>query len=639
MGTDCDLQIVVVAVPTAIGALILAYVLYLVIRKYIRHARRVAALYNEDWKVDYGKLEFTKEGGAAQSARFQSMRFHSMHSVRDNADDARTALADSFATWNGQVVYVKRLQKPGVELTMDIRKEVRDVRELRHSNLVPFVGACITGPNVCILTEHQKKGGLDDILCNPDIKLDWSFKYSILKDIAKGVKFLHQSVIGSHGRLKSSNCVVDNRWTVKISDFGLPHFRALPVSEKAVADDRKCAELLWTAPELLLGIECLDQVGAGSCQGDTYSFGILMYEVLTGEQPYYDIEMSAKDIINVVGHRQLPLVSSKNQKTRDAWQDGMPDGPLRPRIPQEASTRYQELMTRCWEENASSRPEFKDILKQLEIINPQKGEVVDNLISMLEKYSSDLEGIVAERTSELQAEKNKTEELICRMLPKKIVEDLKQGKNVKAESFECVTIFFSDIVGFTKICGQSTPLQVVDLLNDLYTCFDTIIDEYDVYKVETIGDAYMVVSGLPIRNGNRHASEIATMALHLLSSILTFKIRHLPEARLQLRIGIHSGPVVAGVVGIKMPRYCLFGDTVNIASRMESGGYALHVHVSEATAEILRKIGGFHLESRGERQVKGKGAMNTYFLRNKDGFTRALPTPDMAASLEDHEFK
>ncbi|PIK34875.1 membrane guanylyl cyclase, partial [Apostichopus japonicus] len=193
-----------------------------------------------------------------------------------------------------------------------------------------------------------------------------------------------------------------------------------------------------------------------------------------------------------------------------------------------------------------------------------------------------------------------------------------QSIAVLPENFDMVSIFFSDIVGFTALSAASTPIQVVNLLNDLYTLFDAIIANYDVYKVETIGDAYMLVSGLPIRNGIFHAGQIASTAWHLLESVQTFIVPHKQEEKLKLRIGIHSGSCVAGVVGLTMPRYCLFGDTVNTASRMESNGLALKIHISPECAEVLRQIGGFELEERGLVAMKGKGEILTYWMVGQD---------------------
>lgn len=144
---------------------------------------------------------------------------------------------------------------------------------------------------------------------------------------------------------------------------------------------------------------------------------------------------------------------------------------------------------------------------------------------------------------------------------------------------------------------------MVDFLNDLYSTFDRIIGFYDVYKVETIGDAYMVVSGLPERNGDDHAREIGLMALAILDAVHSFTIQHKPDYQLKLRIGIHSGPVCAGVVGQKMPHYCLFGDTVNTASRMESTGERkLHFEtIADASTTVFSfcfKRCGFTLAAR-----------------------------------------
>jgi class 3 adenylate cyclase len=189
-------------------------------------------------------------------------------------------------------------------------------------------------------------------------------------------------------------------------------------------------------------------------------------------------------------------------------------------------------------------------------------------------------------------------------LNRSVADQLKSGHQVKPESFSCVTIFFSDIVQFTQLSAESTPIEIVDFLNDLYSLFDSIISNYDVYKVETVGDAYMVVSGLPIRNGNEHAREIARMSLELLEGIERFHIKHLPNRKVQLRIGLHSGPCAAGVIGHKMPHYCLFGDTVNTASRMESHGEPNKIHTSTQTKLILDKFGTFKLKLRGDIELK-----------------------------------
>lgn len=180
---------------------------------------------------------------------------------------------------------------------------------------------------------------------------------------------------------------------------------------------------------------------------------------------------------------------------------------------------------------------------------------MDQMMEIMEKYTNNLEDIVSDRTRLLCEEKRKTEDLLHRMLPESVAEKLTSGHGVEPVSYDNVTIYFSDIVGFTAMSAESTPFEVVNFLNDLYTVFDQIIKGYDVYKVETIGDAYMVVSGLPIKNGDLHVGEVASMALDLLDAVKNHKISHRPNETLKLRIGMHTGPVVAGVVGLTMPRW------------------------------------------------------------------------------------
>ncbi|KAA3679128.1 uncharacterized protein DEA37_0007962 [Paragonimus westermani] len=195
---------------------------------------------------------------------------------------------------------------------------------------------------------------------------------------------------------------------------------------------------------------------------------------------------------------------------------------------------YCELIKECWKD-VISRPSFTLIKRRLKAMNPKAIPSTNKDMILMKEYAAQLESIIEARTSALQTEKSLTDQLLQSMLPKAVVEQLRSGHQVPPEAYEQCTIYFSDIVGFTTISSGSTPFEVVALLNKLYTEFDEIIDRYDVYKVETIGDAYMVASGVPRRNGERHAVAITDMSLDLVNVSHHFVIPHMPEEPLKIR--------------------------------------------------------------------------------------------------------
>eukprot|EP01038_Epipyxis_sp_PR26KG_P004969 gene4969-6952_t len=225
-------------------------------------------------------------------------------------------------------------------------------------------------------------------------------------------------------------------------------------------------------------------------------------------------------------------------------------------------------------------------------------------------YEQSKLALIAEKSKVIERKLNLA--LVHQILPPKVAEAIRQGRQVPPEQFDEVTIFFSDVVGFTTICSQVSPIEVVRMLNELYTVMDYCTSHFPLYKVETIGDAYMVVGGLPTRDP-KHAQYIADFAVLVRHAVQSVK-SPIDGSPINIRIGLHSGAVMAGVVGNLMPRYCLFGDTVNTASRMESNGLAGKIHISATTAKILIEGGKHVVNKRGDIEIKGKGVMSTYWL-------------------------
>ncbi|TAE33688.1 MAG: hypothetical protein EAZ92_00500 [Candidatus Kapaibacterium sp.] len=260
---------------------------------------------------------------------------------------------------------------------------------------------------------------------------------------------------------------------------------------------------------------------------------------------------------------------------------------------------------------------------------------------MMERQQAELKRLVEERTEQLQAanaelskqqsaveqvnmqllkrnvsiaaEQEKSEGLLLSILPAPIAKRLKQGEQTIADKYEDVTVLFADIAGFTRFASHIDPQGLVALLDKIFSTFDVLAEEYGMEKIKTIGDAYMVVGGLDhhTHSGRETAVAMARMAIAMQDAICELSAE-MQVIGLTVRIGLHRGAAVAGVIGKKKPSYDLWGDTVNVASRMESHGEAGKIHVSEEF--VLHLADSFVFRERGDIRIKGKGTMRTYFL-------------------------
>lgn len=439
--------------------------------------------------------------------------------------------------------------------------EMRLLSRLRHPCITTVMGAVIQlSHEPMLVMEYCEYGSLSDLLANSTVHTGGEIILQICRDISQGLRYLHASKPAIlHGDLKAKNILIDGRFRAKVCDFGLSNKKRNSLSGTP----------FWMAPEYLKGKT------EYTCACDIYSIGMVLYEIYARKTPYHG--ENPRNVLRSICNPR------KNR---------------RPAIPPSMPPKIVDLVKKCWSIDPCFRPEARD------------------LDSWFTDYSmSDCEPLV--QRSQLARKQTTTGEMLYQVFPKHIADALKAGKKVEPESHELVTIFFSDIVKFTSISATLSPLKVSHMLDRLYMAFDTLAESFGVFKIETIGDAWMGVTNLGSSQDNDHVKRIAQFAIEATQAASNILIDEDNPSRgcVQIRAGFHSGHVVSNVIGTLNPRYGLFGDAVNVASRMESNSVARRIHCSEVSAKLLRKQAPeILLIKRGKVGIKGKEDMTTYWV-------------------------
>jgi len=265
---------------------------------------------------------------------------------------------------------------------------------------------------------------------------------------------------------------------------------------------------------------------------------------------------------------------------------------------------------------AKTNQNLEKQLEQVKILSAKTIEQEREKKRILEGQKEKLEILVKERTRELEEEKEKTEELLLNTLPLKVVNDLKENGKTKPESFDDVTVYFSDIVGFTKFSANLEPDVLIHELNEIFTAFDDIMVRHKCERIKTIGDAYLAVCGMPEKRKD-HAQNMINAAIDIRAFLE--KRNASSDIKWKIRIGIHSGRVVGGIVGVRKYIYDVFGDTINTTSRMESSSEPMKINVSETTYNLVKS--DFKFIEREAMEIKGLGSTKMYFLDHTSIFS------------------
>ncbi|XP_055333862.1 atrial natriuretic peptide receptor 1-like [Paramacrobiotus metropolitanus] len=482
---------------------------------------------------------------------------------------------------------------PDISENNELLVLLQKLSRMEHLNICQFAGLAITRSSkgiywISAVIECPSRGALPDIF-DSYASRDAALLPCLAHDYLKAVRYIHNSSLQFHGRISVLTCWVDKHFTLKLAHLASDRLRqnlhtACGFLSTGVCQNIVWESFYWSPPDTGSSHDSrlLQMV-------DIYSSGLVLLDILTKG-------------------RVLESVRSLTKTGRSLRE--LSFGTLLSSLPE-----FEVILRSCIALNSPQRPDIKSLLRALApMLSPHSHKTTstffDQIYARLEGYSAELECQVTKRTSELMEEMDKCDAIINQFLPRSVAKQLRAGEKVLPEFFECATILFTDLHGFADFVKIHAPEMTIAVTSATEVCIDKLTTECDVYKVEAVNDSFMVASGIPERIGIKHIERIASFATRLVELQTQFTFLE----NLRFKTGIHSGPCAAGLMGLKRPRYCLFGDTVNMASRMCSHGLPGRIHISPESQLLLEQFSQFIVEARGLQAIKGKYEIATYWL-------------------------
>ncbi|EFP05576.1 CRE-DAF-11 protein [Caenorhabditis remanei] len=614
-GEICDQTGVIYAILVIVAAICLFLLFYISIKRFLISTRGRSV--SNPWLIPFTEIRFidltSTEGSMQMSIQSLQQKIAEREHFQQLARTKLIATVDqSYVLVDKFVVRDKiRYEKNDINILYQMKSQ------LQHDNLNTFVGfANDKLSHIYIIWQQCFRGSLHDHIFTKERRREaaTNFEGAFLRDILKGMDFLHNSSLEYHGNLTLQNCLLDSHWIVKLSGFGTNRLLVKwKASGQIFTEDHtpiiKSEELHYFDPALkkiwksLTGTKqdkyLVTPEFGRKC--DMYSFGVLLYEICLKKKFVPDLTDIPRDDDESV------LIDDQNdaQASKYPLPIVLPDGV-------DMHNDLIKMLENCF---GTNRPDVKLARKIIDTVLKMQGSLVDLMIKNLTIYTAGLHETVRIRTLELEEETRKNDVLLFELLPKEIAYQMKRGEKMSTTTYKHATILYSDIVGFTSLCSESEPIEVVTLLSGMYQRFDLIISQQGGYKMETIGDAYCVAGGLPMAREKEHIRIICMIALLQRDCLHHFEIPHRPGRYLNCRWGFNSGQVFAGVIGISAPRYACFGEAVMLASKMESNGKEDRIQLTLYSKQLLEdNYPEFTTSPRGNITVDTFGHLLTYWL-------------------------